>query len=149
MTIISRQETVPFTPAQMYTLVDEIEAYPEFIQWCQKSEIHHRNEDEVRASLMVASAGLKKTFTTHNRLQKNKMIEIRLVDGPFKHLEGFWRFEEAALPQHCKISFDLEFEFVGMLDFILGPIFQQMTHQLVDAFTQRAHALYGADNATD
>lgn len=142
MAIISRKEIVPYTSAQMYELVNQIEHYPEFIPWVASADLHHRDDDEVRASLLVEGAGLQKSFTTHNRLQKNKMIEIRLVDGPFKHLEGFWRFDPAADEQSCQVSFDLEFEFAGFLDFAFGPIFQQMTHSLVDRFTQRAQDLY-------
>lgn len=70
------------------------------------------------------------------------MIEIRLVDGPFKHLEGFWLFDE--VPEGCQISFDLEFEFAGwVFSAILGPVFEQVTEKMVDAFCERAEALYG------
>ncbi len=70
------------------------------------------------------------------------MIEIRLVDGPFSHLEGFWRFDE--VPEGCKVSFDLEFEFAGrMFSMLLGPVFEQVTDKMVDAFCDRAEMLYG------
>jgi ribosome-associated toxin RatA of RatAB toxin-antitoxin module len=140
--IISRQAIVPFTPAQMFALVNDIGAYPEFLPWCQSSAVHHRDEDQVKATVVVASAGLHKSFTTHNLLQKDKMIEIRLVDGPFKHLEGFWRFDHNG-DNSCQISFDLEFEFAGwLLDMAFGPIFHQVTNSLVDSFQERAEQIY-------
>lgn len=142
MPIISRKEIVSYTTEQMYTLVNDISAYPEFLPWCIESTVHHQDEDEIKASLVISGAGLHKSFTTHNRLQKNKMIEMRLIDGPFKHLEGFWRFDYTP-EQQCQISFDLEFEFAGLFGFALGPVFQHMTSTLIDSFCKRAETVYG------
>ncbi|KTD62556.1 type II toxin-antitoxin system RatA family toxin [Legionella spiritensis] len=142
MTIVKKSRAVHYTCEQMFELVNYVEHYAEFLPYCAKSQVHHRDEDEVQATLVIAAAGMSKSFTTRNRLQKNKMIEIRLVDGPFKHLEGFWRFDET--PEGgCKISFDLEFEFAGkMFSMLLGPVFEQVTDKMVDAFCDRAQAIY-------
>ncbi|RAP35134.1 ubiquinone-binding protein [Legionella quinlivanii] len=141
MTIVQKSRIVKFSCEQMYTLVNEVEHYAEFLPYCSQSIIHHRDADEVQATLLISAAGMNKSFTTRNRLQANKMIEIRLVDGPFSHLEGFWRFDE--VDEGCKISFDLEFEFAGrMFSMLLGPIFEQITNKMVDAFCDRAENLY-------
>lgn len=143
MTIVKRSRVVPYSCEQMYNLVNEVEHYGEFLPYFSQSEVHHRDEDEVQATLVVAAAGMSKSFTTRNRLQKNKMIEIRLVDGPFSHLEGFWRFDE--VPEGCQISFDLEFDFAGrMLSMLIGPVFEQVSNKMVDAFCDRAKEVYGA-----
>jgi ribosome-associated toxin RatA of RatAB toxin-antitoxin module len=141
MTVVKKSRVVPFTCEQMYSLVNNVEQYAEFLPYCSQSLVHHRDEDEVQATLVIAAAGISKSFTTRNRLQTNKMIEIRLVDGPFSHLEGFWRFDEAL--EGCKVSFDLEFEFAGrMFSTLLGPVFEQVTDKMVDAFCERAEILY-------
>ncbi len=143
MTIVKRSRTVPYTCEQMYGLVNEVENYAQFLPYCSESKVHHRDDDEVQATLVIGAAGMSKSFTTRNRLQVNKMIEIRLVDGPFNHLEGFWRFDEEQ-DGGCKISFDLEFEFAGRLvSMLLGPVFDQVTDKMVDAFCDRAVAVYG------
>ena len=72
----------------MFALVDDVERYPDFLPWCRSAREWSRNEDEVKASLEMQRGPLHKTFTTQNRLQPGK----RLIDGPFRHLEGFWRF---------------------------------------------------------
>jgi len=142
MTIVKKTREVEFSCEQMFALVNDIEKYSEFLPHCLSSEVHHRDNDEVQATLHIGAAGLSKSFTTRNRLQANKMIEIRLVDGPFNHLEGFWRFDE--LDAGCRISFDLEFEFAGrMLSMLLGPIFDQITEKMVDSFCDRAEKMYG------
>ena len=143
MTIIKRSALVPYTSAEMFQIVNMVEEYPKFLDWCKSSTVHSRTEDEVRATLDLARGILHKSFTTCNRLQSNKMIEIRLVNGPFKHLEGFWRFESLQ-PQGCKVWFDLEFEFLNkLLSLSLEPLFSQIANSLVDSFCNRAVALYG------
>ena len=143
MSDIKRSAVVNYLPAEMYDLVNAIEDYPKFLPWCVASQVLSRNEDEVQASLTVSGMGLQKEFTTHNRLQKNKMIEIRLVNGPFKHLEGLWQFDLID-EKRCRVALDLEFEFAGkLLDFAFGPIFHQMGSSLVDAFHRRAREVYG------
>ncbi len=143
MAVISRSALVPYAAHQMFHLVDDIESYPEFLPWCRSTKILSREQDEVHASIELARSGVHKTFTTCNRAQKNKMIEIRLVEGPFKHLEGFWRFESLS-ESGCKVSLDLEFEFASkLLGMAVGPVFHQIANSLVDAFTRRAIDVYG------
>ena len=101
---------MPYSAEEMFTLVDDINAYQEFLPWCSNSEVLSREGDEVRGRLSLSKSGIEKSFTTCNRAQKNKMIEMRLEEGPFHHLEGFWRFNALA-EDACKISLDLEFEF--------------------------------------
>lgn len=144
MTTIKKFALVPYTPAEMFKLVDDIESYPAFLPWCRSTRVISRDEDLVRATIELSKGGVEKAFTTANRNQKNKMIEIRLVDGPFKRLDGFWRFD-ALGEDGCKISLDLEFEFASrMLGMVVGPVFNQVANSLVDAFQKRARDVYGA-----
>lgn len=142
MTVVKQSRLVPYTCEQMFSIVDTVELYQEFLPYFEKSEVLHRDEDEVQATLTIAFAGMQKSFTTRNRLQKNKMIEMRLIDGPFSHLEGFWRFDE--VENGCMVSLDLEFQFsTRMLSMMLGSVFEKVTLTMVDAFNNRAKMLYG------
>ncbi len=142
MPCISKSALVTHSAAEMFALVDDVSLYKEFLPWCGGSEELSRNEDEVKASVTISHSGLNKTFTTLNRLQKNKMIEIKLVDGPFKHLHGFWRFDPLA-EDACKISLELEYEFSNMLlGLAIGPVFSQIANSMVDSFCERAEVVY-------
>ncbi len=110
MAHINRSALVPYSSEQMYQLVDGINLYPQFLPWCRTAVEHERDADQVKASIEIAKGAVNKRFTTLNRLQKNKTIEMRLVDGPFQHLHGFWRFDELKADA-CKVSLDLDFEF--------------------------------------
>jgi ribosome-associated toxin RatA of RatAB toxin-antitoxin module len=143
MTRIHKSALVPYSAEQMYTLVDDIPAYPEFLPWCSSSKEINRGENEVEASLDIAHSGVHKSFTTRNRLEINKTIEMQLVEGPFKHLHGIWRFEPLG-DAGSKVMLDLEFEFSSkLLGMTFGPLFSKIASSLVDAFIQRAQKVYG------
>ncbi len=143
MTTVNKSALVPYSPAEMFALVDDIERYPEFLPWCSAARVVSRDDDEVRASLALSKSGVEKSFTTCNRNQKNKMIEVSLVEGPFKHLRGFWRFEPLG-DSGCKVSLDMDFEFSSrVLGMMVGPVFSQVANSLVDSFHKRAGEVYG------
>lgn len=143
MPLLKRHALVTHSAAQMFQLVDRIEDYPDFLPWCGGTSIQSRDDDQVTASIIIAKGAIRKTFTTRNLLQTNKMIEVRLVDGPFKKLDGFWRFD-AMGDEACKISLDLNYEFANtLLSLAIGPVFQQVAATMVDAFVQQANKIYG------
>lgn len=142
--MLNRSALVPYTSAEMFALVDDIESYPRFLPWCRSTKVLSRDEDEVYATIELARGALHKSFTTHNRMQKNKIIEMRLVEGPFHHLEGFWRFDPIGASEGCRVSLAMEFEFSNrLIGLALGPIFSEIVSTLVDSFCQRAHECYG------
>ncbi|HSP00211.1 MAG TPA: type II toxin-antitoxin system RatA family toxin [Thioalkalivibrio sp.] len=144
MTSISRSALVPYSPAQMFDLVNDIESYPRFLPGCRSATVHSRDADSIKATLELAKGAVRKSFTTCNRLQKDKMIEVRLVEGPFRRLEGFWRFD-ALESGACRVSLDMEFEFSNRLvGLAIGPVFHQIASTLVDSFVRRAREVYGA-----
>ncbi len=145
MTTIHRHALTPHSAEQMYALVDDIESYPEFLQWCRSSTVVSRDSDVVTAKLELHKGSVHKEFTTRNRLMPGKMIEMKLVEGPFHHLEGFWRFDTLGENENaCKVILDLEFEFKNkMLGVLVGPVFNQVANTLVDTFCKRASDLYG------
>lgn len=145
MSSISKNALVPYSAAEMYALVYDVESYSAFLPWCNSSQVLSQDDDEQRATIEIAHGSLRKSFTTCNRLQKGKMIEMRLEQGPFKHLQGFWRFDTLG-ERACKVSLDLDFEFSNKLvGMAMGPVFSQIANTLVDAFSKRAVEVYGKE----
>lgn len=143
MSSIHRSALVPYSDHEMYLLVSDIAAYPQFLPWCGGASVVSEDEDTVIAAITIAYSGVHKTFTTRNLLQKDKMMEMQLVEGPFRHLHGFWRFT-ALDAQACKISLDLEFEVANrLLAAVLTPMFSKIASELVEGFHRRAITLYG------
>jgi len=140
---VKKSALVMYSAAEMYNLVNDIESYPQFLPWCRSAHVAPCGEDALRATIEMAKGGVHKTFTTSNRMQKYKMIDIRLLEGPFQRLEGYWRFEPLRADA-CKVSLDMEFEFSNALvRKVVEPVFKQIANSLVDAFCKRAVDLYG------
>jgi len=143
MTTVSRSALVPYSAEQMFLLVDDVAHYQDFLPWVKQSRELYRDDDTVRATLLFSKGGFEKSFTTQNRVRYGKMIGIRLVEGPFKHLDGYWRFEQLR-EDACKVSLDMEFEFSSrLLGMAFGRVFTQVANTLVDSFVRRAKEVYG------
>jgi ribosome-associated toxin RatA of RatAB toxin-antitoxin module len=127
----------------MFDLVAGIEDYPKFLPWCGGVEIRERNGNTVVASVGINYHGVKQAFTTSNENTPPDQIKMKLVDGPFKCLDGVWTFK-ALREDACKIELDLRYEFSsGLLDKLVGPVFGMIANSMVDSFCKRAETVYG------
>lgn len=140
---VERSALVPYTPAQMFALVEDIEKYPQFVPWVASARLIERNEHEVIGQLEMERGGLREKFTTRNVLSPPNRMELKLVDGPFKVLEGVWSFD-AIGERGTRIGLAIRFEFANpMLSLMLSKTFEKSCAQLVDAFVGRARGVYG------
>lgn len=145
MTSIKRNALVNYTARQMFELVNHIQDYPRFLPWCSASHIHHNDAEKVEATLDISFSGMSKSFTTRNHLYPYERIDITLVDGPFRQLEGRWRFTPLG-DKGCRVDLELEFELTGsFLDKLFQPIFHNIANSLVDLFCRRAVEIYGTE----
>ncbi len=143
MPVVERSAIVPFRPDQMYRLIIDVEAYPEFLPWCSDSRQLSWTEDRQCAEIQVSRLGVSQRFSTCNRLVPDRSVEINLDEGPFKQLEGHSHLTPLA-DKACKIELLLRFEMSGALinkDF--GEVFAQVANTLVESFCKRAEELYG------
>ena len=143
---VSHSVLVEFTPGQMFSLVDTVEDYPKFLPWCGGTTLLQRDQDTTRATILINYHGIRQSFTTENVKHAPAEMLIRLVEGPFRKLDGSWRFADLA-GRGCKIEFTLRYEFAGrVLEKLAGPVFQHIASTLVDAFVKRAGQVYGSNS---
>ena len=139
---ISRHALVTYSPAQMFALVDDVASYPQFLPWCRSAQVIERSEREVIARLQVHKGPLHTYFTTRNELEAPSRIVLNLVEGPFRTLEGEWRFSAIA-DQGTRVRLTLKFAFANPVNaWLLEPMFEHTCNSLVDAFVIRARTLY-------
>lgn len=140
---VNRSALLGYSARQMYDLVVDIESYPEFLNWCSGARIIERGEGQVVASIDISFKGLHRSFTTRNYVDGGSSVRIELVDGPFRTLNGIWRFIELDADS-CKIELDLEFDFsTAFVARLVGPVFSQIANRQLDAFQRRAEQVYG------
>ena len=144
MPIVEKSALVEYTAAQMFELVDRVEDYPEFLPWCGGAEAHRRSGEKTVATIHINFHGIKSKFSTENEKQPVAWISMKLIDGPFKRMEGGWRFTPLG-DTACKVEFRLDYEFSArVLEKTLGPVFHKITATFVESFINRARQLHGA-----
>jgi len=140
---ISKSAIVPYTPQQMFELVNNIDDYSQFLNWCDSSSILNQSEDQITASVEINKGGIKQAFSTLNTLTPYESISMELIDGPFDELTGEWRFKPLG-ENAAKIHLDLQFKFKSMLiDMALSPVFKNIANSQLDSFVARAKYIYG------
>jgi ribosome-associated toxin RatA of RatAB toxin-antitoxin module len=139
---IARSAIVEHSAAEMYALVEDIEAYPRFLPWCVAATVHERQASATKATLTVGVGGLRHSFTTLNENRPGEAIAMRLVEGPFRRFAAQWRFAPLS-PRACRIEFSLQYEFSSRaLGRLLSPLFDGMADSMVDAFVRRATEIH-------
>jgi ribosome-associated toxin RatA of RatAB toxin-antitoxin module len=139
-----------YTPLEMYELVANVRAYPDFLPWCSRAELLEEHDDGNTARLWLHYSGIQHAFTTRNRLVPGKSLTMDLIDGPFSHLDGNWAFVALGKPggeptQACKVEFDLAYAFSSKaLETVVSPVFDRIANTFVDSFVKRAEQVYGA-----
>lgn len=143
MALVEKSVLIERSAQQMYELVDRCEDYPAFLPWCSQGELKFRDDQKTVATLHINYHGVRSHFTTENdKVFPAKML-IRLVDGPFRRLEGTWEFKVLA-EKACKVEFRLHYEFSSkLLEKVIGPVFSHIANTFVDAFVRRAGEVYG------
>ncbi|MFB3116583.1 MAG: type II toxin-antitoxin system RatA family toxin [Gammaproteobacteria bacterium] len=143
MTEISKTAVVPYTTNEMYALVNDIESYPAFLPWCIAAEILSKKEESLIATLSLAMGKIKQSFTTENTMLEGSRIDMRLIEGPFKHLSGYWKFNPE--DEHsCHIQLHMNYEFKNkIIKYALGKVFYIVIDTMVESFVQRAQHIYG------
>ena len=127
----------------MFELVNNIDDYSQFLNWCDSSSILNQSDSQITASVEINKGGIKQSFSTLNTLTPYNSIKMELIQGPFDELSGEWRFE-ALGDNASKVYLNLQFEFESMLiDMTLSPIFKNIANSQLDAFVSRAKVVYG------
>lgn len=143
ITRIAKTALLPYPAEQLFDLVNDIEAYPQYMDGCMAARILLAEPEQIEAQLQLSRGGITQVFATRNRLLRPQAIEMELLEGPFRSLAGRWQFDALA-PEACKVSLDLKFELDGKLaSLAAGKLFEGVALSLVDSLCRRAHQLYG------
>jgi ribosome-associated toxin RatA of RatAB toxin-antitoxin module len=145
MTTFSTAVCVKHSPEEMYALVNDVESYPGYIPMCTEVRLIRRDEDSLTARISLAKGKIKLGFTTQNTMVPGQRIEMRLVDGPFKRLNGTWTFKPEG-EAGCEVRLSMDFEFANaLLGLAFGPFFKEVTEAMVEAFSKQAAVKYGSN----
>jgi ribosome-associated toxin RatA of RatAB toxin-antitoxin module len=145
MKTVQKSVLIWYSAAQMFALVTDVARYPEFLPWCDRAAVLDEDESGMTAKVGISMAGLRQSFTTRNTHVQDRKVSLKLVDGPFSNLDGFWEFTPVgdASEQACKVELTLRYGFASnALATLVGPVFDTIAGSLVDAFVKRADEVY-------
>jgi coenzyme Q-binding protein COQ10 len=140
---------LPYTAEQLFALVADIDAYPQFVPWIVSMRTWNVRQlaeglDTVDAEAGVGFAFLKERFSTRvRRDSRARTLQVALISGPFRKLENRWSFHDD--PAGARVEFDIDFTFKSrLLEALLAANFHHAVDRLMACFEARAKALYGA-----
>ncbi len=143
MRSLTRSALVARSPAEVFALVNDVAAYPQFVPGCAAAEIISSTETEIIARLRVQRGPLSTELTTRNRPRPHEEIGLELVSGPLRALQGTWRFSPVG-SNGCRIELQLQFEFSNALKAaLLDPLIEGVATSMVQAFVTRAQRTHG------
>ena len=144
---LDKKHIVNHTAENMFKLVCDVENYPKFVPLCQTLTVKSSKERDgktlILADMMMAYKMLSETFTTQVLMNPATLtIDVKYIEGPFKHLDNKWEFEELKGGK-CEVSFLLDYELRSkMLALAAGTVFDMAFGKFVDAFEKRADEVY-------
>jgi ribosome-associated toxin RatA of RatAB toxin-antitoxin module len=146
MKTVTKSVLIWYTPAEMYVLVTDVAQYPQFLPWCDHANVLVQDADGMTAEVGISFGGVRQTFTTRNIHTPSSRVDMQLVKGPFSRLDGQWDFHVLGdgTQRACKVELTLNYGFDNAtLGKLVGPVFDKIAANMVDAFVKRAQQVYG------
>ena len=142
MKTVEKSVLIWFTAQEMFDLVVDVASYPQFLPWCDQTRILSTEAEGMTARIGMTFGGLHKSFTTRNTHVPGRQVQLSLIDGPFKQLDGVWNFIPLGEEQACRVELKLSYSFDSVFGALVGPVFDRIAATLVDAFVKRAEVVY-------
>ena len=146
MKTVHKSVLIWYSADEMFALVTDVAKYSDFLPWCDRAHVIAIEPDGMKAEVGIAFSGIHQTFTTRNTHVPGREVRMKLVDGPFSNLDGTWKFQPLGHGEQraCKVTLELQYAFRNAaLAALVGPVFDRIAGNLVDAFVKRAEQIYG------
>ena len=143
----AEKRVVSYSAEQMFALVADVGAYPQFLPWCVGARVRSQTETEIVADLTIGFGPFRESFTSRVVLEHPHKVQVKYERGPFRYLNNQWLFDPD--PGGCRVSFWVDFEFRSrLLQAAIGVVFNETVRRMVNAFLKRAREKYGAPSTT-
>lgn len=144
---IREKRLLPYSQEQMFDLVADVGSYPQFLPWVVATRIRSDSDSEMVADMLVGFKAIREKFTSKVLKRCPEHIEVIYVDGPLKDLDNNWTFTPSE-DGGCEVDFCVEFTFRNaVFEALAGQYFDRAFRKMMQAFEDRADALYGRENA--
>lgn len=146
MKTVHKSVLIWYSPEEMYTLVTQVDQYPQFLPWCDHARVLVQTDTGMEAEVGILFSGVRQSFVTRNIHVPGSQVDMQLIQGPFSQLQGQWNFYPLGdgSQRACKVELRLNYGFDNpALAKVVGPVFDKIAASMVDAFVKRAQQVYG------
>ena len=138
MNFIKKSEEINVSHDLIFALINNVEDYHKFLPWCSDSKIISDTNNKMAAEIEISKNFVNWKFSTENTYSLNKRIDIKLIDGPFNHLEGYWKFKKLD-NYNTTVKLYLEYKFDSrIIELSIKPIFSKIMSSILDSFISEA-----------
>ena len=138
MNYIDKSEDINVDVSTIFTLINNVDGYKDFLPWCKNSIIVSDIDNIMIGEIEISKNLINWRFKTSNSYIKDKIIKLELVDGPFSHLNGKWSFKKRD-NFNTHVSLYLEYQFDNrVIEISLKPIFSSIMKSILDSFISEA-----------
>ncbi len=143
MTTIERSALLSCNAEHMYALINDVEAYPSFVDGCVGAHILHADQQHIKVQLNIAKGPFNYQIITRNLLEPPIRITMDLVEGPFSEWHGVWCVKPLS-DAACKVTLTLRFKLKNsLLGMAAKTLIDPLANQLLTALVKRSKQLYG------
>ena len=135
--LIKKEAIVLKDRKTVFNIVNRVDLYKNFVPYCVESKIIFEGNNEMEAKLNFNLKGLTTSFTTRNTIKGNEFIDMKLVDGPFKKLDGRWEFREVDNKTIIFLTVNYEAE-NKIVEYTVTKSLEKITNYLVSAFVSES-----------
>ena len=138
MNYINKSENINVELVIIFDLINNVENYDKFLPWCTDSNILSDDGNVMVAEIAIDKNLVNWKFKTENSYKQNQIIELKLVEGPFNKLDGYWKFSK--IDKHnTSVKLYLEYEFDNkIVELSIKPIFSSIMSSILDSFISEA-----------
>ncbi|MCC8369420.1 MAG: ubiquinone-binding protein [Rickettsia endosymbiont of Oxypoda opaca] len=149
MPSFSQVKILPYSPAELFYLVLDIEAYPKFLPWCAAAKIISKNNEQIIAELVLQVKGFSEKYQSSITCKildgERYLINVEAISGPFKYLKNIWQFSPDV--KGSLVEFNIDFKMQSsILDKLIGGYFVKATEKMINAFEKRAGEILPSDH---
>lgn len=146
MGTVDKSVLIWYSAHEMFALVTDVASYPKFLPWCDHASVLEADVGGMTAEIGISFGGIRQVFVTRNDHVEGRQVGMRLVRGPFSNLDGQWTFTPIGegTERACRVQLRLQYGFDNKtLAALVGPVFDKIARNLVEAFVKRAQQVYG------
>jgi ribosome-associated toxin RatA of RatAB toxin-antitoxin module len=134
---------VEASPEAVFDVVANVAAWPEFISSCAATTCEQAGPDNQEVTITLRETGFEETIRARNHLRPTEAVEMQLVEGPMKSLDGKWTFVREG--DGCRLGLDVKFSFSPRAkEFVFGRPFEKACGRLLAAVAKQAAARQAA-----